>query len=44
MADKKKGTTTIQVSYELKGELDKKGKKNDSYEDIIWRLLKKKPK
>lgn len=42
MADRKRGTTTIQVSYELKAKLDKLGSKNDSYEDIIIKLMKKK--
>jgi len=33
--------TTIQISIKLKEELEKIGKKKDTYEDIIWRLLKK---
>jgi hypothetical protein len=32
-------TTTIVISRELRNELAKKGKKDDSFEDIIWRLL-----
>ncbi len=32
-------TTTIKVSKELTVALNLIGKKTDSYEDIIWRLL-----
>ena len=32
--------TTIQISKKLQKELEKKGKKNDTYEKIIWRLIK----
>ena len=39
---KKEKTTTIQISEKLKNELMALGKKGDTYEDIIWRLLKKK--
>ena len=35
-----KDTTTIQISFKLKSKLDKLGKKNDTYENIIERLLK----
>jgi hypothetical protein len=42
MADKKRGTTTIQISYELKEKLDKLGSKNETYEQIIDKLIKKK--
>jgi len=42
MADKKRGTTTIQISYALKEKLDKIGSKNETYEQIIDKLLKKK--
>jgi len=31
----------IVVSEKLKKRLDNLGKKNDTYEDIIWRLIKK---
>jgi len=33
--------TTIGITIKLKEELEKLGKKGDTYEDIIWRLLKK---
>lgn len=37
-----KGTeTTIGVSFKLHDTLAKLGKKGDSFEDILWRLLKK---
>jgi hypothetical protein len=37
----KEQSPTIRVSIRLKKELDKRVvKKGDSYEDIIWRLLK----
>ena len=42
MADKKRGTTTIQISYSLKEKLDKIGSKNETYEQIIEKLLKRK--
>ena len=29
------------MSQKLKDKLDSLGKKNDTYEDIIWRLIKK---
>lgn len=32
---------TIKISEKLKKELDNLGKKGDTYEDIIWRLVKK---
>lgn len=34
-------TTTIKVSVELQEKLKQLGKKGDTYEDIIWRLLEK---
>ncbi len=37
----KREITTIQVSRKLKETLDALGKKNDTYEDILWRLIKK---
>lgn len=37
MADK---TSTIEVKLTTKSKLDKLGKKGDSYDDIIVRLLK----
>ena len=33
--------TTIELSFELKEKLKELGKKGDTYEDIIWRLLEK---
>ena len=35
-----KGKTTIQVSRELKKFLDSRGKKGESYDDILRKLLK----
>lgn len=35
----KKQKPKIAVSEELKKKLDGLGKKNDTYEDIIWRLI-----
>ena len=32
-------TTTIVISKKLRNELAKKGSKDDSFEDIIWRLM-----
>lgn len=37
---KKKDSTTIKISKELKERLNALGRKGDTYEDIIWRLLK----
>ncbi len=36
----KKQKPKIAVSEELKKKLDELGKKGDTYEDILWRLLK----
>ena len=36
----KKEVTSIQVSKDFKGLIESKGKKGESYEDIIKRLLK----
>ena len=33
-------TTTIVVSKKLRDELAKKGSKDDTFETILWRLLK----
>lgn len=42
MKDKPRiGKTTIVVSKALRDEIAKLGKKDDSFEDIIWRLLEK---
>jgi predicted CopG family antitoxin len=35
-----KKSTTIQISEELRDALKDLGKKGESYEDIIWRLVK----
>jgi hypothetical protein len=32
--------TTIQVTEELRNALKELGKKGESYEDILWRLIK----
>jgi len=32
--------TTVVMSQELKKELDKLGNKGDTYNDIIWKLVK----
>lgn len=37
-----KDTTTIQITLKLKEELEKLGKKGDTYEDIIWKSLMRK--
>lgn len=37
---KKKQNPKISVSEKLKKKLDSFGKKGDTYEDIIWRLIK----
>ena len=37
----KKQKPKIAISEELKSKLDKIGNKGDTYEDIIWRLIKK---
>ncbi len=37
----KKQNPKISISKKLKEKLDSLGKKNDSYEDIIWKLIKK---
>jgi len=39
---KYKQNPKIVVTKELKETLDKLGNKGDTYEDIIWRLIKKK--
>ena len=36
---KKKQNPKISISEKLKNKLDILGKKGDTYEDIIWRLL-----
>ena len=36
----KKSSTTIQISEELRNVLKDLGKKGESYDDIIWRLVK----
>ncbi|MEK6952823.1 MAG: hypothetical protein AABX29_07450 [Nanoarchaeota archaeon] len=36
-----KGFTTIRISNRTKKILDELGKKNESYDDLIFRLLKK---
>jgi len=36
----RKGITTIQVYPETRGELIKIGAKNETYDEIIWRLIK----
>ena len=36
----KKQTTTIKISRKLQNKLKELGKKGDTYEDIIWRLIK----
>lgn len=33
--------TTIKISFELRDKLKEIGKKGDTYEEIIWRLLEK---
>ncbi len=38
----KKQKPKIVVSEKLKKKLDNFGKKGDTYEDIIWRLIRKK--
>ncbi len=35
-----KQNPTIKISEKLKKELDNMGFKGDSYEDVIWRLIK----
>ena len=37
---KSRGITTIQISIETREELQKRGKKGDTYDDIIRELLK----
>ncbi|MEM0235178.1 MAG: hypothetical protein QW628_07635 [Thermofilum sp.] len=37
---KKKDITTIKVSRELKEKLDMFGRKGETYEDIIWKLVR----
>jgi len=34
-------TTTIRIKFSTKTKLDKIGNKNDSYDDVINRLIKK---
>jgi hypothetical protein len=31
--------TTLQVSIELREQLKQRGKKGETYEDVIWRIL-----
>jgi predicted CopG family antitoxin len=38
---KSRGITTIQISTETKEELQKRGKKGDTYDDVIRELLKR---
>ena len=40
MQKTKKETTTIKISRKLQNKLKEMGKKGDTYEDIIWRLIK----
>jgi len=37
---RRKDITTIKVSRELKEKLNMLGRKGETYEDIIWRLVK----
>jgi len=41
MKQKNKQKPKIAISKEVKDKLDKLGNKGDTYEDIIWKLLKK---
>lgn len=34
--------TTIQISKKLKEKLEEMGKKNETYEEILWRLINEK--
>ena len=36
--------TTIQISKKLKEKLEEMGKKNETYEEILWRLINEKEK
>ena len=36
--------TTIEISFELRDKLAELGKKGDTYEDIIWKLIGKSQK
>jgi len=38
---KSRGMTTIQISIGTRDELQKRGKKGDTYDDVIKELLKK---
>lgn len=38
---KSRGMTTIQISFETRDELAKRGRKNQTYDDIIRELLSK---
>ena len=40
MQKPKKQTTTIKISLILRDKLKELGKKGDTYEEIIWRLIK----
>jgi len=42
MPNYRKDITTIQISFETKKKLEKMGKKGETFEDIILKLLKKK--
>ena len=36
-----KKTTTIKISLELRNKLKEMGKKGETYEEIIWKLMEK---
>lgn len=40
MVEKRKNLKTIKISEKLHAFLSKKGNKGETYEDIIWRLVK----